>query len=408
MNTSIITGRLPSRSETFVSTHAGGFARRGCDVAVLSQGQGLGIHLDEVDEIDALGLRRVRVRNLGGSQLPRVVRMLWIGLQHPWMFRWWRSRIPWTRRELFEAWNYARCLPSGRSALVHVHYGAKAGPMQAIGALPECAVITWHGYDANEKPRQRGGAMYHELFKAGHLHTVGSSFMRQRLVELGAREDSISVIPMGIDLDRFHPPRLPRSYSGGLRIISVGRLHEMKGHRFLIAAVGELQRQGLDLRLRIVGEGPERRALEQQIEELGLSKSVELVGALGSDEILCELHQADLFALTGVVADSGRVETQGVVFAEAQATGLPVIACDVGGVSESLIDGETGILCPPGDVAAITRAIRHFIEAPEDLKRYGDAGRRFVEERFSLTKMLDSFEALYRKVGELNQNAPSC
>ena len=99
--------------------------------------------------------------------------------------------------------------------------------------------------------------------------------------------------------------------------------------------------------------------------------------------------------LSGKVTDAGKVESQGVVFAEAQATGLPVVACDVGGVSDSLIHGETGVLCPQGDVSAMAKAISGFWKNPELIDEFGRRGRQLVEGRFSLDAMLSGFDHVY-------------
>jgi colanic acid/amylovoran biosynthesis glycosyltransferase len=298
---------------------------------------------------------------------------------------------------MFQAWERLLAIAAAGPDLVHVHYGTFAGALHRFG-LPEGSVVTWHGYDANEVPRRRGDAMYRELFAGPYRHTVGSSFMRERLVQLGADPATISLIPMGIDLDRF--PCVPRESLGPgatLRLVSVGRLDEMKGHGFLIQAAARLLDDGRDIDLRIIGDGPLAGDLHRQVQATGHADRIKLLGAQPSEQVTQELARAHLFALTGVVASTGRVETQGVVFAEAQATGLPVIACNVGGVSDSLIDGETGVLCPPGDVEAIASAIASFMDDPAKLECFGRRARAFVEERFSVETMLDSFERLYER-----------
>jgi colanic acid/amylovoran biosynthesis glycosyltransferase len=296
---------------------------------------------------------------------------------------------------MFQAWERRLAISAAGADFVHVHYGTFAGALHRFG-LPEGSLVTWHGYDANEVPRRRGEAMYRELFAGPYRHTVGSSFMSERLVQLGADPGSISLIPMGIDLERFpFVSREPLRPGAAMRLVSVGRLDEMKGHRFLIQAVARLLDDGRDLDLRIIGDGPLAGHLRRQVQATGHADRINLLGAQPSEQVAEELAGAHLFALTGVVASTGRVETQGVVFAEAQATGLPVISCDVGGVSDSLIDGETGVLCPPGDVDAIARAIASFIDDPAKVEAFGRRGREFVEERFSVETMLDSFERLY-------------
>jgi colanic acid/amylovoran biosynthesis glycosyltransferase len=395
MRLCIVTGQFPGRSETFVTQHALGLAARGHSVTVVSEGAGEGIGVEELTVLESAGVRRVEIGKFERTRVQRGLRFLSRMIRCPGLFCQLFPKAPWTRLEMFQAWERQRVIRSIQSDVNHLHYGSLAGPLHRHG-LPSNSLVTWHGYEANQLTRVRGEGMYRELFSGGYAHTVGSTFMRKKLEFLGADPELIHVIPMGIDLDRFSPvSRIPLAKTSRLKVVSVGRLDEMKGHRFLIEAVSRLLGDGLDIQLRIIGDGPLRAGLERQIAQASHGDRIVLTGAMPSEQVLDELHNAHLFALAGVVASTGRVETQGVVFAEAQATGLPVVACDVGGVSESLIDGETGILCPTGNVEAITDAIRSFIEEPVKLETFGACGRRFVEQRFSREKMLDLFERLY-------------
>ena len=80
---------------------------------------------------------------------------------------------------------------------------------------------------------------------------------------------------------------------------------------------------------------------------------------------------------------------------EAQATGLPVVTCNSGGLSDGILDGETGLLCSPKNVDDIVRALQRYLDNPELRLCHGQRARKFVEEKFSIETMLDSFEAVY-------------
>jgi colanic acid/amylovoran biosynthesis glycosyltransferase len=248
---------------------------------------------------------------------------------------------------------------------------------------------------ANELLVLCGTGMYHELFLKSYLHTVGSQFMVDRLQTLGCPTELIHQIPMGIDLGKFtYVDRSVRA-STVLQIVSVGRLDEVKGHRYLIAATAELIARGVPVHVRIIGEGSLRQKLEAQIVDCGLEGSIELLGAQDAEVVRQELAAADLFVLAGLKAVNGAEETQGIVLIEAQATGLPVVASKVGGVPDSLIDGDTGILCEPKNVGQLVQAVQRYAESKELRLAHGRAASAFVQRRFSLSKMLDSFEALY-------------
>ncbi len=395
MKVAAIVGKFPVRSETFVKEHALGLARRGHQVMVMSCGPGEGIQLNELAEIDHSGIQRINIPCFGKNRIINLSRLLATIVRHPKMRHYLFSSPPWTRREMFWAHEIWRAILTVNPDVIHIHFGSKAGPLIRY-RLPQHAVVTWHGIDANCTPRLRGETVYEELFKTMVHHTVGSSFMQQRLEFLGASSEYITQIPMGVDIDYFAYKKRVVSELNPLQIISVGRLDEMKGYTFLIQAVSELLNEGANIDLKIIGDGPLKESLNIQILNNQHAPKIRLLGSKLKHEVLSEMHAADLFCLTGVEALSGRVETQGVVFAEAQATGLPVIASEIGGVPESLIHGKTGLICPPGDVPAIKQAINFFLDNREAINKFGQEARHFVKSKSSLDHMMASFDHIYQ------------
>jgi colanic acid/amylovoran biosynthesis glycosyltransferase len=391
---------FPARSETFVVEHVCGLARRGHRVTVIARNIDSAMGLDEVAAIDRLGIRRVYVGTPWNrfNEWARTVATI--------------SRRPSLagsllrvhsdlRRRLLNTVAAAEAVRDCKPDLVHFHFGDHAARLQGLRAsLPKLPpmLVTWHGYDANAVPQARGPQVYADLFRTAALHSVGSGFMRRRLTDLGARAETVHQVPMGIDPRRFTMPTRERGVDAPLRLLSVGRLEEVKGHAYLIAAVELLANRGVTVSLRIAGGGRLRSDLENQISAAGLTGSVTLLGAIPSDQVAEEMQEADLFALTGVPEANGKIESQGLVYAEAQATGLPVIGSRVGGVPEALLDGQTGTLCEPRDVPAIARAIERFVQDRAELQRFGQRARQFVEGQFSLDLMLDRFEALYTRM----------
>lgn len=396
MHICLVPGNFPTRSATFIREHALGLIRRGHRVTVLSSGPGEGISAAELEELSIQGIAMPVCKGLSGNKLRKLGQLVGLLCRKPSTIRWLRLSPPWHDPGAVSAIFQSEALAKLAPDIIHIHFGTLARQLHRIG-FQRPVVVTWHGYDANMAPRFCGEGMFRDLFQAGWRHTVGSDFMRRRLINLGAEEAYLSQIPMGIDLAAFPYWEKNREAGTPLRMLSVGRLDEMKGHCHLIQAVTELREEGLDIILRIVGEGYLRGDLMAQIIQSESNDHIQLLGALTSVEVSKEMESAHLFALTGVVASTGRVETQGVVFAEAQASGLPVIGSSIGGVSESLIDGETGRLCPPGDVAAIKEAIRFFERNRELIPEFGRRGRSFVEKYFSIDGMLDAFEYLYQK-----------
>jgi len=167
-------------------------------------------------------------------------------------------------------------------------------------------------------------------------------------------------------------------------VISVGRLSHEKDYATLLRALAALPGP----RLLLVGHGPARGELERLTGELGLGERVAFLGERSDVPRL--LAACDLFALSSL--------TEGISMAllEAMAGGLPVAATAVGGTPELVIPGETGLLVPPGDPAALAQAMGALLADPERSQAYGQAGARRVAERFSLEAMAKAYVELYR------------
>ena len=172
-----------------------------------------------------------------------------------------------------------------------------------------------------------------------------------------------------------HPP-------GELRLLSVGRLVEKKGQRHQLDACALLVRRGRPVRLRIIGEGPLRPALEAQAAALGLADRVELLGERPPADVEAAYRWADVFWHTGIVDSQGDRDGLPNVVPEAMAHGLPVVSSAAGGAAEAVLDGQTGLIADPTDPAALADAIKQLADDPALRARLGAAGRAWVEENF--------------------------
>ncbi|QJW98067.1 glycosyltransferase [Frigoriglobus tundricola] len=199
----------------------------------------------------------------------------------------------------------------------------------------------------------------------------------------------------GIDLDRYDRHGERAGVRAGLgippdaRVIgTVGRLNEVKRQDHLIRALGTLGARAADVRLLLVGDGPERGALERLVEGLGLSARVHFAGYQSAPERF--LPAMDVFAL------SSRLEGLPLALLEAWAAGLPVVSSAVGGVPKVVRHGETGLLFPNGDEPALARALLELLDDPAKAARLAAAGRAVVRRDFSLERMASEYEGLYR------------
>ena len=171
----------------------------------------------------------------------------------------------------------------------------------------------------------------------------------------------------------------------------VAVMRATKGHRAMVDAMATLMADRPNLHLVFVGSGnPVFEQTKARVAELGLEQRIHLLGTRRDVPNL--LAGCDLFAL------ATEQEASGTVYVEAQASGLPVVGTDVGGVSEMFVDGETGILVPPRDGPALTEALRRLIDDPVLRKRMGAAGMRHVRDEgtFSTERLAERTESVYR------------
>ncbi len=170
----------------------------------------------------------------------------------------------------------------------------------------------------------------------------------------------------------------------------VGRLHEQKGHRFLIDAASHVCQRHSKVRFLLIGDGELRPALIEMVESAKLTENVLFLG-LRSD-IPRILGSADLFVLPSLW------EGLSIALLEAMAAGLPVVASRVSGTKEVIIDGRTGLLVCPADSDSLSDAICELIENPQKAAEMGEAGKQRVMEVFSAhTQALEHID-LYRRV----------
>lgn len=208
---------------------------------------------------------------------------------------------------------------------------------------------------------------------------------RQVLESEGIAPGSIAVIANGVDPAFFALPDRARPVR---TVITVANLRPEKRHETLLSAAAMLVPAHPDLRFQIVGDGPRRGELEQQSRALGLDGHVEFLGH--RDDVLSLLAAADAF----VLPSRSEASPNGVI--EAMASGLPVVACAVGGLLDLIDDGHTGLLVPPDDAAALAAALRDLLERPERAEAIGRAARIAVHQRCSFDRMVGSFEEVYR------------
>lgn len=294
----------------------------------------------------------------------------------------------------------ARTLRALRPVLLHAHMGqdgAVALPLARQLRIP--LVVTFHGHDAmatdealrRDQLRCRVFLRRREALKReGKLFIAVSEFTRGRLIERGWPEDKIVVHYIGVDTEIFlADPAVPREPV----VFFAGRLIEFKGATHLIAAMREVRARVPEAELVIAGTGELRPHLEQQARES--SVRARFLGRLTHEEVRGWMNRARVFCVPSMTAATGQTEAFGLVFAEAQAMGLPVVSFATGGIAEAVAHGETGLLAREGEREALAAHIETLLTDKSLWEQMSAAGMRRVRERFDLRRQAAALEDLY-------------
>jgi phosphatidylinositol alpha-1,6-mannosyltransferase len=181
-------------------------------------------------------------------------------------------------------------------------------------------------------------------------------------------------------------------------VAAVGRLIEVKGLHVLAEAADRILAARPNVHIAIAGYGPIQRQIEQVIARSSAKDRVHLAGTLDRGEVAQLLAESDLFVNPGVVDSRGRAEGLGITTLEAMASGLAVVGSRVGGIPETMVDGVTGFLVPPGDVGGLAEAVGRLLDDEMMRRRMGEAGRAMVRQRFAWPELAEQVVSVYREV----------
>ncbi|CAG1066009.1 colanic acid/amylovoran biosynthesis glycosyltransferase [uncultured bacterium] len=287
-----------------------------------------------------------------------------------------------------------------RFDIVHSHFGingALAIYLKLMG-VPGRYLTTFHGYDVNSLPHKAPPGYYRELFTHGDRFTSNTDYTRKRAVALGCDEKKITILPVGLDIAKFvfRPRQLaPRE---PVRLLTIGRLVEKKGHEYALKAVKVLSDKGFNIRYSIAGDGPEKNRLQGLASSLGLSKKVEFLHDINEQEALELYSNCHIFVLPSVTSADQDREGQALVLQEAQATGMPVVSTRHNGIPEGVLDGVSAFLVPERDHRRLAEKIEYLIERPTCWPVMGEAGRKFVEGKYDIRKLNAELVSIYEEM----------
>lgn len=204
----------------------------------------------------------------------------------------------------------------------------------------------------------------------------------KNLLQNFVKPEKIQIIPPGIDVSRFYFCDLKSKNSEVIEIITVGYLIQRKGIELIIQALADVAILHKNVRLRIIGDGPQRKSLETLVSRLGLENRVVFQGFISNDEIQTYYQKAHIFV------SMSRSESWGQMYLEAMACGLPVISSKNVG-SESIIhEGEFGYLVEQENVQALAEKMVYLIEHPDMIASFGKKARQEVEEKYDWDQVI--------------------
>ncbi|WP_439481063.1 glycosyltransferase [Cyclobacterium plantarum] len=281
--------------------------------------------------------------------------------------------------------------------VIHVHFGDQFKPINDLSSfrlLKGKVVVTFHGYDVellysknrSDIPILNGIASY---------FIANSEFTKNRLIALGLESKMIKVIFNGIDVSKevLVPKNLRQE---PIRLLSIGRLVEVKGHLFALKSIQELKRNGFKISYTIIGDGIEYENLSSYVNSNGLENNVIFLGQKTQNEIFNQLNLNDIFLFPSTIDSNGRKEGFGVASLEAQLFGLPVIGFDVGGFPETLKDSVTGFIVPDKDYKQMARKIKELVETPDLYKKMSKEAHLHVKQNFNYIDIFSKIDKIYR------------
>jgi len=298
-------------------------------------------------------------------------------------------------RPLVRLYRLVRCW---RPQIVHahmVHANLLARIVRPLAPIP-VLICTAHNIDEGGRLRE---ILYRLTDPLCDLTTQVSRAGLDRYVRIGAvPARKIRFIPNGIDTARFRPDAETRhvlrqelGVADTFLWLAVGRFDPQKDYPNLLRALAQVARESPEAVLLIAGDGPLRPAMEDLARKMGLGERLRFLGI--RRDVPALMNAADAYVM------SSAWEGMPMVLLEASATGLPIVATDVGGNREVVLHNKTGFLVPPKDSHALAQAMLRLMDMPEEERQaMGKAAREHIEANFSLDQVVARWEALYREL----------
>ena len=283
--------------------------------------------------------------------------------------------------------------------ITHIHAPWANGPATAAWVASHLSGIPFsfcgHAHDIYPPD----GALREKLAAASFVRTISHTNRRYLTDLVPAAGPKIVHITYGAPLTAS--PREPRDIKPPFQLLALGRLVEKKGFPVLLAACRHLMEWGVDFRLTLAGDGPERRRLMGLVQEYQLGDRVKFLGHVPHNQVPELFRQADQFIMPCIVARHGDRDGLPNVILEALAFQVPVVATDVNGVNEAVLPGKTGWLAPQQEPGLLAQAMREALDHPEEAQHRAAAGRELVRREFDSATNYARLKACLEQVAGL-------
>lgn len=262
-------------------------------------------------------------------------------------------------------------------------------------------IVTFHGFDAF----RLSSNLYQREYKSFYdknvcFVTVNSIYLKNHLIKVGINAKKIKVIPVGINLEEIPVDTKERDIKNNpFKLISVGRLIQLKGHEYAIRAVASLKNKGFEVEYIIIGSGlPDyENYLQKLITELGCEREIKMLGYKNQDQIKMLSSNYNLFLMPSTYDDNTlRCEALGLAAIEAQAMGLPVVGFNTGGLKEAVINHKTGLIVEDRNIEAITDAIIQILKDQDKYNRYSKNAKDYALANFNNNNIFQEYSKLYK------------
>lgn len=276
----------------------------------------------------------------------------------------------------------------------HFEFGAISPWYSYLKGMFPCKKLTvsFRGYDLNYVGLNTDNYYAPTWQHFDGFHFLGQD-LRNRAISRGYKPDRIeAIISPAVDTKFFKAGIAEPKASDKLIIVSTGRLVWKKGYEYGIRAAAILKQNSIPFEYRIIGDGDYVQALQYTINELGLAQEVKLLGKMQREQVRTQLQQADVFLHPAI--------SEGFCNAvlEAQAMGVPVVCTDADGLTENIVDGETGFVVRKWDVDAIADRLTWCYRNAEQAISMGQKGAARVQDHFNQTDQINSFVEFYNRV----------